>query len=86
MTWNRIATYEPNAVAVAPPASGTLLVTTEGGLYETADGGRSWQTLQRDLPHPYGHPDYYDVVAISPTASSRAFVDGQSDRQMPRRR
>lgn len=82
VTWKRIATYEPNAVAVAPSAPGALLVTTEGGFFETTDSGRNWKTLQRDLPHPYGHPDYYDVVAISPTATSRAFVDGQSDRQM----
>lgn len=82
VTWKRIATYEPNAVAVAPSAPGVLLVTTEGGFFETTDNGRNWKTLQRDLPHPYGNPDYYDVVAISPTATSRAFVDGQSDRQM----
>jgi photosystem II stability/assembly factor-like uncharacterized protein len=62
VTWKRIATYEPNAVAIAPSAPGTLLVTTEGGLYETTDGGRDWQALQKDLPHPYGNPDYYDAL------------------------
>jgi photosystem II stability/assembly factor-like uncharacterized protein len=81
-TWKKIGDWEPNEVAVSASAPGTLLVTTEYGLYQTTDDGAHWREARYGLPHTYHHPDYYDVVAISSAAVSHAFVDGQSDRQM----
>lgn len=85
ITWKKIASYEPDALAVAATASGMLIVATENGLYRTTDAGAHWQTLSHGLPHPYASgEDNYNLAAIAPASAKIAFASGSSERQMNR--
>jgi photosystem II stability/assembly factor-like uncharacterized protein len=82
LTWEKIASYEPDAVALSPP--NMLYVAAESGLYETTDGGSHWRLPSRGLPQPYGHADNYDLASIAPRDAAIALVDARSGRQMNR--
>ena len=85
VTWKKIGSYEPDAVAPAASASGMLLVAAETGLYVSTDAGAHWQTLGRGLPHPYANgEDNYNLAAIAPASANIAFASGSSQRQMNR--
>jgi photosystem II stability/assembly factor-like uncharacterized protein len=85
LSWKKIASYEPDTVAVGPSAPRVLYVAAETGLYESSDGGAHWRAPTDGLPHPYANgTESYRLAVVAPTNAHVALVDADSERQMKR--
>jgi photosystem II stability/assembly factor-like uncharacterized protein len=70
-TWTRLALVSPTYFAVAPSDSRILYAVDAGALLRSADGGTSWQAVDRDVPWGI---NLYGDMAVSAADPNTLYV------------
>ncbi len=70
-TWTRLALVSPTYFAVAPGDSRILYAVDEGTLLRSADGGASWNAVNRDVPWGI---NLYGDMAVSAADPNTLYV------------
>jgi photosystem II stability/assembly factor-like uncharacterized protein len=69
-SFERVASWEPNAVAIDPNNPRTLFAATQDGLFKTTSAGSSWDEIGHDLT------DDWWLVTVAPTDSDVIYAVG----------
>lgn len=75
-SFERVASWEPNAVAVDPHDARTVYVATQGGIYRTTSAGSSWTEIG------HGQSSDYWLLALAPSDSNVVYAVGDGTRMV----